>query len=339
MAVMIAFSARAIKFIVALILLVMGTVSVVGPMFVAGRSSGLFSAGNMMASGVLLGAGLLHMLADGAHHLDGDSSYPLANFIAGIAFILFLIFEEVMIIWHKESAKEEHAISDGQRGDALGAVAEDIGDHEHGHGRRRSQSHGHGHGHGHGPSDPCSHPQTHHHADHVAQHLYGKSTLAGVVLLVGLSLHSILAGLSMGMETNIGAITSTFIAIVAHKMFAGYALGSTLCSADCDTTRHVIFAVIFASSTPAGIGIGTAIAEQYVGAAGSGNEYAVGCVQSAVAGTFLYIAIIEVGLKELLVCRQQEGLPVTLSAKHLEIAKLACFLFGYCAMAVLAMYV
>ena len=63
-------------------------------------------------------------------------------------------------------------------------------------------------------------------------------------------------------------------------------------------------------------------------------------IKAAVAGAFLYIGIVEVGMKELLVCRSDlDGSHLGCSAKALEVGKLFMFLLGFLAMSVLAAYI
>ena len=69
------------------------------------------------------------------------------------------------------------------------------------------------------------------------------------------------------------------------------------------------------------------------------DETIVACLEAGVAGTFLYISIIEVGMKELLVCRRQAGVTVLSVGSRLEVAKLASFFFGWLFMSFLAVYV
>ena len=54
--------------------------------------------GNAFAAGVLLGIGLIHMLADADERWrEIGSSYPVAYLLAGVAFIVFLLIEHVLL--------------------------------------------------------------------------------------------------------------------------------------------------------------------------------------------------------------------------------------------------
>lgn len=55
-----------------------------------------FSIGETLATGVFLGAGLLHMLPDASHQFDQQGfHYPLAELITGMIFLLFLWLEHL----------------------------------------------------------------------------------------------------------------------------------------------------------------------------------------------------------------------------------------------------
>lgn len=114
-----------------------------------------------------------------------------------------------------------------------------------------------------------------------------------------------------------------------------YALGSTSVTAAIPFKRHLLLAVVFALSTPTGILIG-AITSDWLKTAGA----PLAIIKAAVAGAFLYIGIVEVGMKELLVCRSDlDGSHIGCSAKALEVGKLFMFLLGFLAMSVLAAYI
>ena len=275
-----ALSVAATKLFTALVIFLCGLLSTISPLFIAGRNEELFSAGNMMAAGVLLSAGLVHQLADSSSSLDVEGGYPWSFFICGLTFILFLIFEESV---HLLFAEGDHAHTSFVvemeepeqccRGSivipgleqVLEESQQDYGtpSHKHSHSQeteplklRRTSSANR--------SSFLLHPQRrtsrlsvrifgepreaihHHHVDHVSEHLHG-SLLASLMLLMALSIHSILAGLSIGLVQDTKEILSTAVAIVAHKVFAGYALGSTMAATDLGYDRCVILATVFST--------------------------------------------------------------------------------------------
>ncbi|MCX7115046.1 MAG: ZIP family metal transporter [Gammaproteobacteria bacterium] len=68
------------------------------------------SIGETLATGVFLGAGLLHMLPDAALLFDrAGHHYPFAYLITGAVFLLFLWFEHVgQVLYHPPHATTDH---------------------------------------------------------------------------------------------------------------------------------------------------------------------------------------------------------------------------------------
>jgi hypothetical protein len=70
-------------------------------------------------------------------------------------------------------------------------------------------------------------------------------------------------------------------------------------------------------------------------------------MQAVVSGTFLYISIVEVGMKELLTNREQQRQQqqqqrigtLDVRGKLMQYFKLICLLLGYCFMSYLAVWV
>jgi len=357
-------------------LLVLGLIGTCAPKCIYTMSPAVFSMGNMLAAGVLLAGGLVHMLHDAEGVLSEKADFPWANFICGCSFAVFLILEEslhlVMEGDHDQCEDDhEHGHPQASKCSAHNSpnwtmhqetlVENEYGhSHEHGHADAHGHNDSHGHEYGHSahqtdaknPPSPLLLGRTssfastmsegldqrpidhHHHDSHIEAHLHG-SLIASVALLLALSIHSMLAGFSLGLDDAYTA-ESTAIAIFAHKAFAGYALGSTLTASEKITTcRYLLMASIFSLSTPVGIFVALVMSEVGLDLDGIG----VAVIKAAVAGTFIYIAIIEVAMKELLVCRVQSGASVLDVGKRLEIGKLTSFVVGYGLMSMLAIWV
>ena len=92
-------------------LFVLGFAGCLAPRYTFVMSQHCFSLGNMLASGVLLGGGLLHQLPDAQEVLHTKGAFPWASFICGCAFTAFLILEETMHLLlhdhdHDQSSRE-----------------------------------------------------------------------------------------------------------------------------------------------------------------------------------------------------------------------------------------
>jgi zinc transporter ZupT len=430
-------------------ILLMGMGSVFAPRKLTGMPW-LFSLGNMMASGVLLSAGLVHQLAESATTLNVVGDFPWAMFVCGLTFLTFLVVEESLhlLLGEKDSHDAEHRHHDHHQHDhhhdhdgggeneqpaaSSSSLRTALHRHEmmHAHlhpvnppkhdstsatedqpllpvrhkgdltaatpgplcshlpvavscGARRTLSPNHDdtthcvvlEG-GVGPlpptmgsssssqrqfgsflrstkshkEDPYQLQQHHHHDDHIDLHLHG-SILASSILMMALSIHSILAGVSIGIEQDWNGIAGTAIAILAHKSFEGFCLGSSMVNAQMDHLPFWILGMSFSCATPLGILIGQFIVGAIVAPEENDGKTSTGIalVQAMVAGTFLYISIVEIGTKELLACRHElpeSGDPhggrqtqQTMMMKGLEAAKLVCFVLGFLAMSALAAFV
>ena len=112
-------------------------------------------------------------------------------------------------------------------------------------------------------------------------------------------------------------------------------------ASEIEDRRYFILAAVFSSCSVIGIFIGI-IFEQLIAMDTSelgGESTSVGVVQAIVAGTFLYVSIVEIGMKEILVCRESTLLGNKICQNQMQWSKLAAFLIGYLAMSSLAIFV
>jgi zinc transporter 1/2/3 len=114
-------------------------------------------------------------------------------------------------------------------------------------------------------------------------------------LVVILSIHSVLAGAALGTENTLVGSVVIFLAIIAHKGAAAFALGVEFQRSGFDRSKYLRLLLIFASMTPLGIILGAGLEHVLQGNYGRLFEGIFDCLA---AGTFLYIAIIEIIGKE-----------------------------------------
>ncbi len=222
---------------------VIGGIGVAGPWIAArGGNNQIIAYGNSFAGGVLLAAGLIHLLADAS---DGfataypDLDYPAAFAVATLAFILVLGIERVV----PRAIQASTTSPDPEAAAMLEA--------------------GQGHG------------------------------LAPYLLLITLSIHSLIAGVTLGISTAAGAVV-LLIAILAHKGAAGFALGATFREAAIPIRTRIPALLVFVGSTPLGVILG-GIATETMGAGGGAAE---AWFKAVAAGTFLYIATLDIVREE-----------------------------------------
>lgn len=126
----------------------------------------------------------------------------------------------------------------------------------------------------------------------------GTETIYPYVLLAMLSIHSIVAGIALGLEEQIAGAITLLIGIVFHKGPAAFALILSTHMAGIHRSRQQAFLAFFCVMTPLGIVLGASSSVLF---AASSNVYGVmqGAFNAFAAGTFIYIAVIDIIDKEL----------------------------------------
>lgn len=115
--------------------------------------------------------------------------------------------------------------------------------------------------------------------------------MAAYAVVAALSIHSFLAGLALGAEAELGGALVIFLAILAHKSSAGFALGVSLVRKHTPARLAWSLLALFAFATPAGILIGTVLGEALEGTAKRRFE---ATFLALAAGTFAYVATLDI---------------------------------------------
>ena len=124
---------------------------------------------------------------------------------------------------------------------------------------------------------------------HTEEHRH--DALSAYAVLTALSIHSLLAGLALGAQPELAGVLVISLAIIAHKSAAGFALGVSLRRAHIKRPRAVGLIAFFATMTPLGIAVGAVLGALL---SGRGAEWFEGIFDALAAGTFLYIAVIDI---------------------------------------------
>ncbi|XWS70249.1 hypothetical protein CRYUN_Cryun03dG0032500 [Craigia yunnanensis] len=284
----------------------------------------LFVAAKAFAAGVILATGFVHMLSGGTDALSDPclpkypwSKFPFSGFFAMIASLVTLLVDFVGTQYYERkqglargSTEEQGQVglleADSESGiiqvvegkvfgEEEGGGMHIVGMHAHAAHHRHSHpngqdgcdgllrsrghehDHGHGHGHGHGGEDD----------DNGVRHV-----VVSQILELGIISHSVIIGLSLGVSQSPCTIRPLIAALSFHQFFEGFALGGCISQAQFKTLSAIIMACFFAITTPAGIGIGTAIASFY-------NPYSPaalvieGILDSLSAGILVYMALVD----------------------------------------------
>ena len=123
----------------------------------------------------------------------------------------------------------------------------------------------------------------------IAEHHGG--ALAAYAVLTALSIHSLLAGLALGAQPEVKRALIIFVAIIAHKSAAGFALGVSLARSSLPSAQAWPLVALFAGATPVGGLLGAAIGASFDGRVGATLE---ALFLSVAAGTFVYVATFDI---------------------------------------------
>lgn len=129
------------------------------------------------------------------------------------------------------------------------------------------------------------------HARGADENAEARQPIYPLVLLVVLSIHSVIAGVALGIESEVAASVLVMIAILSHKGSAAFALIVSVQAAGADRRRLLRVLTIFVVMSPLGILLGTVASGIYEGDTALLIE---GTFNALAAGTFVYVAILDV---------------------------------------------
>jgi len=136
----------------------------------------------------------------------------------------------------------------------------------------------HGHGHTHDPAEDCV--------------VAARHAAVAQVLELGIAMHSVLIGISLGVGRTACEVRPLLAAITFHQTFEGLALGACLIEAEYSACAYAGFGAFYALSTPLGVGLGLAISSTY--SPNAPVALAVSGVFDAVsAGILIYMALVD----------------------------------------------
>lgn len=203
--------------------------------------------GIAFAGGVLLGAGLIHLLAEASAEFKAAwpaSEYPWAMLFAASSFLALLFIERV-------APRMPRVPVGSSPNDGIRQMLDGI-------------------------DAPGHYP---------------------FLLLLALSVHSLLAGLALGAQGTLSSFAVVFIAVMAHKASAGFALGASLHRIGISRSRALRLVAGFAIMTPLGLFLGTLVS---LLVKSQGALLFEAFFDAIAAGAFLYIATFDVIREEFL---------------------------------------
>ncbi|GFS36842.1 zinc transporter 10 precursor [Actinidia rufa] len=221
----------------------------------------LFVIVKSFASGIILATGFMHVLPDSFDMLSSQClpeqpwhKFPFTGFVAMLSAIVTLMVDSLATSLYSQKHNGILPESVGGGHQELGVVGG--GGHFHGHiivvGLRKEPK----------------------------------------VLELGIIVHSVVIGLSMGASNNTCTIKPLVAALCFHQMFEGMGLGGCILQADYKLFKKAAMAFFFAVTTPLGIALGIALSKTYKENSPTAL-ITVGLLNGSSAGLLIYMALVD----------------------------------------------
>ncbi|XVF77768.1 hypothetical protein PTKIN_Ptkin14bG0073300 [Pterospermum kingtungense] len=268
------------------------------------------------AAGVILATGFIHILPDGFENLTSPclaehpwGKFPFTGFVAMMSAIGTLMVDAFATGYYKRQhfSKHKEANADEEQGDEHAGHV-----HVHTHAT-------HGHAHGSASSNP----------ELVLSDLI-RQRIISQVLEVGIVVHSVVIGISLGASQNPDTIKPLVAALSFHQFFEGMGLGGCISQAQFKSVSVAMMGTFFSLTTPLGIAIGIGISSFY-NANTTTALLVEGVFNSASAGILIYMALVDLLAADFMSPRLQNNI-------RLQVGVNVSLLLGTACMSVLAIW-
>ncbi|XP_054799519.1 zinc transporter 8-like [Prosopis cineraria] len=255
------------------------------------------------AAGVVLATGFVHVLNDGFNNLTSPclsehpwAKFPFTGFVAMCTAMGTLIVETFAMAHFKKLNMRK------VQTEANGNDEEKNSEHDDGESHHLHTDHHAIHGHAHHGSTGFS---------ETSQLL--RHRIVAQVLELGIIVHSVIIGLSMGTSESPQTIKPLITAMAFHQCFEGMGLGSVISQAKYKNRTLAIMALFFALTTPLGIAIGIGVTNVY----DANSQTALlteGILSTASAGLLIYMALVDLLAADFMIERMQSNTRLQIGA-------------------------
>ncbi|KNA24061.1 hypothetical protein SOVF_019170, partial [Spinacia oleracea] len=245
-------------------------------------NSNLFFLVKTFAAGVILSTGFIHILPDAYEDLTNPcldenpwGKFPFMGLFAMVGALGSLMIDSFATGYYRR-------VHFGGKKDTLPMIDEEMsGDHT-GH----IHLHTHAtHGHAHGPG-PGATPEGLNELDRI------RYKVTSQVLEMGIVVHSVIIGISMGTSQSLDTIKPLMAALCFHQFFEGVGLGGCIVQAAFKSSSTLCMSVFFSLTTPVGIAVGIGINSIYNDSSPTAL-IVQGLLNSVAAGILIYMALVD----------------------------------------------
>mmetsp|Transcript_42352 Transcript_42352/g.68688 ORF Transcript_42352/g.68688 Transcript_42352/m.68688 type:complete len:311 (-) Transcript_42352:779-1711(-) len=230
---------------------------------------------NALASGVILGGAIAHLIPDAMDSFDlyfklrnTTNSYPFVSVISTLVLLVLFAINRLLAHGHSHSHTQSSPLPFSSSLHETPRSAE--------------------------PVPECSMVLDKPVAEHGDVIVKNQQSLTrrALIFLVAMSFHSIFEGLALGSSLDLSTLSSLIVAILAHKFLESFVIGLNVYNGKFSRQISIAFIVFYNSVAPAGIAVGIAVTLGI--RSSSGAALTQGILISVAAGSMLYVSLIEI---------------------------------------------
>ncbi|KZV34024.1 iron-regulated transporter 2 [Dorcoceras hygrometricum] len=230
----------------------------------------LFVIVKAFAAGIILATGFMHVLPDSFDMLSSSClkdnpwhKFPFTGFVAMLSAIITLMIDSMATSLYSKKNKSGAVLPESRDDRAMALEA--------------ASAHGHHHG---GKMIGVEGSQL------------LRYRVIAMVLELGIIVHSIVIGLSLGASNNTCTIKGLVAALCFHQMFEGMGLGGCILQAEYSFLKKAMMAFFFAVTTPFGIALGMGLSSTYKENSPR-SLITVGLLNASSSGLLIYMALVD----------------------------------------------
>ncbi|KAG9449300.1 hypothetical protein H6P81_009265 [Aristolochia fimbriata] len=256
----------------------------------------LFVIVKAFASGIILATGFMHVLPDSFDMLRSVClphnpwhKFHFSGFLAMLSAVLALMVDSLATSFCSWKRKNDYVIPKTESGDKeMGSIGGNV--HAHGHCRHGVPQEG-------GSGDT----------------LLLRYRVVAMVLEVGIVVHSVVIGLSLGATDNTCIIRPLVAALCFHQMFEGMGLGGCILQAEYKILKKSVMVFFFSTTTPFGIVLGIVLSNVYKSNSPK-SLITEGLLNASSAGLLIYMALVDLLAAEFMGAKLQGSIKLQLKS-------------------------